>query len=232
VIILVSGNCGTWKGYDLSSLTRPSNNPYYAMEAGTVYSFYWNFCDNLQSVPPDVSNLPYSSPTIQIDTGNHIAVSVGMLANAKMSETSTGIEIVYTNSNSNDLCLDDSSGMKTLPRVSTFKIDCDKNAASGNVLSVKEPPGTRCQYFYTMTHKAVCGKGAGGLSGGSVFLIIFFCSAAVYLIAGVIFKRFKMGATGAEMIPNVEFWQSLPGLVMDGFRFVFSKFRGGGYASV
>lgn len=49
--------------------------------------------------------------------------------------------------------------------------------------------------------------------------------------------RFKKGATGIEMIPNVEFWASLPGLVKDGIKFSFMNTCGkctnrSGYSSM
>jgi len=65
-----------------------------------------------------------------------------------------------------------------------------------------------------------------GLSPGDVMLIIFFCGFGVYFIIGILVKRFHMGETGAQMIPNVEFWSGLPGLVKDGFMFLINKCRG------
>ena len=41
----------------------------------------------------------------------------------------------------------------------------------------------------------------------------------VYCIGGVVFNVYKMEKTGAEAIPNKEFWGSLPGYVKDGFVF-------------
>ena len=32
----------------------------------------------------------------------------------------------------------------------------------------------------------------------------------VYFAGGILFLRFKNNATGREMIPNVEFWVSIP----------------------
>ena len=40
----------------------------------------------------------------------------------------------------------------------------------------------------------------------------FLCTAAVYLIGGVILNC-TGGATGLELIPNLDFWKSLPGLI-------------------
>ncbi len=35
----------------------------------------------------------------------------------------------------------------------------------------------------------------------------------VYIIGGVLYNKFAKGAKGVELIPNIEFWKELPGLV-------------------
>eukprot|EP01116_Phalansterium_solitarium_P001833 TRINITY_DN11653_c0_g1_i1.p1 TRINITY_DN11653_c0_g1~~TRINITY_DN11653_c0_g1_i1.p1 ORF type:complete len:265 (+),score=23.03 TRINITY_DN11653_c0_g1_i1:130-924(+) len=73
----------------------------------------------------------------------------------------------------------------------------------------------------------------GGLSGGSVFLIILLCCVVVYVGAGIAWNHFKMHNTGVELIPNVSFWTSIPGLVKDGALFIWGKIaRRDGYSSV
>ena len=43
---------------------------------------------------------------------------------------------------------------------------------------------------------------------------IFFVLAFVYLICGILIKKFKMGAEGlTEMVPNYEFWADIPSLI-------------------
>ncbi|CAG9863556.1 unnamed protein product [Phyllotreta striolata] len=64
-----------------------------------------------------------------------------------------------------------------------------------------------------------------GMNGGSVFLLILFIVASVYLIGGALVLYFIRGARGAEVIPNVEFWKNLPGLVKDGIIFLLSGCR-------
>lgn len=46
-----------------------------------------------------------------------------------------------------------------------------------------------------------------------MFVTIYLVGFTVYCIAGVIYKWQKMGATGKEMIPNIDFWGDLPNLV-------------------
>jgi hypothetical protein len=96
--------------------------------------------------------------------------------------------------------------------------------------------GNVCQYTLSLPNNAGCpgggsppdnggGGGGGGISAGSVFLILFFVGGGVYVIAGCIYKRQKMGATGVESCPNVDFWREIPGLVKDGCKFTWQKLR-------
>jgi len=76
--------------------------------------------------------------------------------------------------------------------------------------------------------------GTGGkLSGGGIFLILVFCLFAVYVAAGITYNVVRKKATGKEIIPNVEFWLAIPGLVKDGVMFIVnSTCRRSGYAQV
>ena len=68
------------------------------------------------------------------------------------------------------------------------------------------------------------GGGSGGLQGGDLFLLLLFLSATVYFGGGMVFNYQRTGGMkngGTPVIPHVTFWRALPGLVADGFRFVF-----------
>jgi len=62
-----------------------------------------------------------------------------------------------------------------------------------------------------------------GLSGGSIFLIILVVLLFVYCAGGITYNIKVKGASGAESVPNIAFWQKLPGLVKDGCLFTKSK---------
>jgi len=89
-------------------------------------------------------------------------------------------------------------------------------------------------YYFTWTTEFACpvsgphAGGGGGLSGGSILLIILLVVAVVYLVGGILFKKFRMHAEGIDMIPNLGFWTSLPGLVKDGNVWLFRKITGKG----
>jgi 1,2-dihydroxy-3-keto-5-methylthiopentene dioxygenase len=56
----------------------------------------------------------------------------------------------------------------------------------------------------------------------NIFTIFsFFVVVVIYLVAGILFMKYKRGATGKEVIPNVEFWSSFPGLIKVGGSMVF-----------
>jgi len=108
---------------------------------------------------------------------------------------------------------------------------CDTGAGAGTPAYLQEKP----QHHYVFSWKSAyaCPVTSGGLSGGSILLIILLCLVVVYLVAGILFNRFKRQLTGIELIPNVTFWTSIPGLVKDGVMFLVNKVRGrGGYSSV
>jgi len=63
-----------------------------------------------------------------------------------------------------------------------------------------------------------------GIGGGTIFIIVLICLAAVYLVAGVAFNHFAKHNAGLELIPNLSFWADLPSLVKDGCLYIWSKF--------
>ena len=99
----------------------------------------------------------------------------------------------------------------------------------GRISSVYED---NCEYFFYVDTKYACAntspnnnensKKSGGLSAGSVLLIIFFSCASVYLVAGMVYNYKINNKTGVDMVPNVEFWMDLPSLCKEGFFFLIN----------
>jgi hypothetical protein len=58
--------------------------------------------------------------------------------------------------------------------------------------------------------------GKHGLSGGWIFIILFFVAVILYFLCGCLFKHYRQGTMGLESTPNVDFWRELPGLLKDG----------------
>jgi len=64
-----------------------------------------------------------------------------------------------------------------------------------------------------------------GLSLGSVILITLTVIVFVYAVGGMAFQYRFREARGIEMIPNLVFWQAIPGLVKDGCMYTWVKIQ-------
>jgi len=60
---------------------------------------------------------------------------------------------------------------------------------------------------------------------GSYILIIGVSVLALYIIVGMIWNRTKNQYTGLDLIPNYQFWRSVPGLVQDGITYTIIKIK-------
>jgi len=100
------------------------------------------------------------------------------------------------------------------------------------------------QYHFEWTTSFACpvggggGGDSGGLSWGWILIIIFCCLVVVYLVGGVLVNRFWRQQSGWDMIPQREFWISVPGLVWDGLKFTWKtinalieRLRGNSYST-
>ncbi|XP_065845833.1 uncharacterized protein [Oscarella lobularis] len=86
--------------------------------------------------------------------------------------------------------------------------------------------GGTLEYDFTLTSKYCCfvsvpQEGGGGISPGSIMLIVFFNLLFVYLFVGILYMKFGTGAQGKEVMPNGNFWFALPGLIKSGIVFTF-----------
>ncbi|XP_067649906.1 cation-dependent mannose-6-phosphate receptor-like [Haliotis asinina] len=112
----------------------------------------------------------------------------------------------------------------SLIRHSKIRLLCKAN--TDELVFNEENP--KVNYHFTLYTQHLCfgGQGqSGGLSTGSVLVIIFFVSLLVYLIAGIMFLKFVRKAEGTEMIPNYEFWTAMPSLIREGVYFTFRGFK-------
>jgi len=225
-----NSGCGTHKAkdgsvYNLDPLTIAG--AYQGTEEGTSYTYFWNFCANY-AAQISCSTMPPPASAVQVSSTDQ-CVNIGYTP-ATITDSASGpdkgVTITYVN-NQDSRC---KGG--TIERTTVINVECAPGSPT-TLVGISEPPSQVCWYIIAMKSQHACptGKGsiggkAGGLSGGSVFLIIFFCGAAAYLLIGVVVK-WRMGASpGVEMVPNIEFWRSLPGLIMDGFGFLRSKVTG------
>ncbi|XP_013380070.1 uncharacterized protein LOC106151385 [Lingula anatina] len=114
----------------------------------------------------------------------------------------------------------ESTGLKESTIV-TWK--CDPGVTGD--ATYKANTGNTSPYTLTVTHASACpshNTGNTGISGGTVLIIVFVVLLLVYVIAGIIFNKVRRQASGAELIPNANFWKGFPFLVKDGAVFVFT----------
>ncbi|KAL1467088.1 hypothetical protein MTO96_005945 [Rhipicephalus appendiculatus] len=115
---------------------------------------------------------------------------------------------------------------RTLRTNVIFTCDRDKHIPIGpGSLVTKLPYDTiddrdPCERNVTVKYDGACGSSSpatssGGLSTGSVLLILFFVALLIYFVGGVLVNR-NNGAQGVEMIPHLQFWKELPSLIVEG----------------
>ncbi|CAN7987132.1 unnamed protein product [Ixodes hexagonus] len=110
-----------------------------------------------------------------------------------------------------------------LSREAQLMVVCDSTVHHG-VLQIANSK-TNCSYLFVLGSNVVCSKDKPqqpphGLSGGSVFCILFFTVLGSYLLLGFMYKRIVMGAKGLEQIPNYSFWKDFGSLQADGCNYL------------
>lgn len=101
----------------------------------------------------------------------------------------------------------------------TVKLLCSKNSDSFIPVS---------RSLFILSSTCACKNGCmvpeaqHGLSTGSKLCISFFVLLASYFIIGSLYLKAVKQATGLDLLPNRDFWTSLPGLVQDGVLFFVS----------
>lgn len=204
--------------YDLSPL---GVRDYVVNQPGTTYNIQLNPCEPLITVPTgNVCNK--ETMACQLDTSNQ---------NSSAFLLATEIEeINYINTtDSLELKLFGGSFCQTFgtSRNVIITYTCGTNGIGMPVFVAEE----QCSYQFSWASNVTCKSTTlpiknDGLSAGSILCILFFCSLAVYFIAGSIYRYQKKEARGIEMIPNIDFWRGLPSLVKDGMTFTYNKIYG------
>jgi len=118
------------------------------------------------------------------------------------------------------------------PRETYVYIFCGSGAGLNHGAMSGGETGATPVFNATFISNAAC-PGGGSLSGGWIFIIIFFCVLFVYVVGGIIFNIAVRKANGKEVFPNSGFWCEVPGLMKDGGICLKNKCSGKtGYTSV
>ncbi|KAA8539539.1 hypothetical protein F0562_026231 [Nyssa sinensis] len=108
----------------------------------------------------------------------------------------------------------------------SVSIICDSNGVQGP--QTLEKVGI-CDYVTLLRHPSGCAKIVSvhgkGLGWFGTFMIIILCLFGGYLLAGTVY-RFFLGVRGIDVIPNLDFWASLPQRAQSLFMSLVRKFRG------
>jgi len=214
--------------YDLSGLTLPSPQVYYGFDQQlALYEYELNVC------APSVNCVDGATPAIcQLHTGGAAYRNIGFYGRENAywdlinSDNETeGIKFILDNG--------DDSCPGGLQYGATIYLDCDPSATNPQNFNLTVY-SRGCHYDFHLVTAQSCPTiippvvpplpqpSSGGLSGGTVFIIILLVFSFVYVAGGCIFRHVSYGVRGREACPNHEFWSGLPGLVSDGFRFCWA----------
>ncbi len=94
---------------------------------------------------------------------------------------------------------------------------------------VSEYPDALCVYTMKFPTPILCpghGGKKGGMSGGTIFLIIVIVVTFVYIVGGCIWNWKRNEKRGMEACPHRTFWCAIPGYTKDGCMFTWGKIRG------
>ncbi|XP_066029423.1 uncharacterized protein [Pocillopora verrucosa] len=118
---------------------------------------------------------------------------------------------------------------KDFVREAIIVLMCDHSEDRGKFSQFHEHkiiPNQKSLYTATFSTKYACFE-SGGLSTGSILLIVFFPLVLIYFIAGLLYNKIHKGVSSfPEMIPNHSFWGDVPFLVKDGCVFTFQGIAG------
>jgi len=169
------------------------------------------------------SPIPFACDTCTTDSGycqqstdKKWTFCVGKYSTASFvgQDGGKGVQIYYTSPPGND----------GLVRKGTVTVNCNPNAKTPQNVDIHNPVNVN-SYQISFDSAAGC-AGGGGLSGGSIFLIILIPGIALYFFGGMLYLGALKGNRGKEMVPNIEFWVTVPGLVQDGITFTITKVKG------
>jgi len=232
--------CG-FNGVDLSSIMGKDyhwNGPD-GSGSGATYDWYMHVCGGIQSQAPCTDDsTKTSSAACQIDTSgwSPVGYMVGKwdASSVQWGKIEKGGDA--PNGGITAILAPGQSCSGGAPYTAIHMFICDSSAseptltvapAQSSNINASPPVSNGCAYAYMLRTKAACGGGgsSGGLSGGWVFIIILCVVIPIYIIGGCVYKKQRVGATGMEMCPNIDFWRSLPGLVKDGCKYTWFKLR-------
>ncbi|CAA7028896.1 unnamed protein product [Microthlaspi erraticum] len=109
----------------------------------------------------------------------------------------------------------------------SVSVICQKNKIDGPLTMVKTDS---CHYATELRHPSGCAvaisRHGSGWGWFSTLLIIIFCLFGAYLLGGALYRYFSLGIRGTDVIPNLDFWATVPHRTQSCFGSIFQRFRG------
>lgn len=209
---------------DITSLGNTDQSPRFkdvlAKSEGNFYSY--NPCSPFN----EMQCTEAAVCIVNSDKSESITIGDASKAAFKYDESSRHVIAGYTSGDIRNL------------RLSEIVLVCEESACEPEITADGQQQGG----YFQMTLKSVCacpngcdskgpkncksnGTARAGLSGGSILVIAFFAIVIVYFVGGMLFLKFGKKKEGAEIIPNVVFWRSIPVNIKGGIFFLVSKCR-------
>eukprot|EP00744_Colponema_vietnamica_P006873 GILI01009943.1.p1 GENE.GILI01009943.1~~GILI01009943.1.p1 ORF type:complete len:263 (-),score=93.86 GILI01009943.1:98-886(-) len=194
--------------YDLRALEAAPDDFVFKRDgdAGVVFSFSFAVCKNVNKKCQNIPSPSAEFLTTPIGEGCRVlgAAKKREFKQIDPSDPKKGMMIRY---------FDGDSCNGNQKRTATVRIECNENVSGLGEFQAVEGEGT-CDYTYIFPSQYGCP--ASGHKFGAIVLISFFSAATLYFGGGALYRWKKMGLTGIEVVPHLDFWRELPGLVMDG----------------
>ncbi|KAJ0176163.1 hypothetical protein K1T71_008337 [Dendrolimus kikuchii] len=183
-----------------------------------LHTYYYHPCyDATMPVPGNATESSTCSVPLSICRHVNILTHVnGTVYNYTMSPGT------YDFIGKTDVSKFSSNGDAIIYVSTTVLLVCAQSEDALHIVSLDDPQ----KLVLSFHSRSACLKQIDtGRSIGSTLVIVFFSCLIFYLVLGICTKKFLMGATGIEVVPNLAFWSDLPNLVKDGWAFMISGFK-------
>jgi hypothetical protein len=141
--------------------------------------------------------------------------------------SSTKVDIIDKEDPGKGVIVQMSTGNRNQNCSLSVSVICQKTKVDGPLTLAKS--GT-CQYATQLRHPAGCAAAISGHSSGwgwfSTLLIIILCLFGAYLVGGAVYRYFSLGIRGIDVIPNMDYWATVPHSIQSCFGSLFSRFGG------
>ncbi|XP_010534619.1 PREDICTED: uncharacterized protein LOC104810122 [Tarenaya hassleriana] len=112
----------------------------------------------------------------------------------------------------------------------SVSVICQTNKVDG---PIKLEKSGACHYATELRHPSGCASAVSGHGGGwgwfGTLLIIILCLFGAYFLAGAVYRYSALGVRGIDVIPNLDFWTTVPRGIQSLFASVVQRIRGPSY---